>query len=204
MQEEAENGEVHDNLFNDDANLRKNCFSLILRLFCGIFKWSELMKPEQSLLLQMALASLSSNAKDVAEKMSINELATELHLKFVHMEDQLLDVEGAIYFLMLVQSMSKFQSLSESQEDEVEGEEPAVLERLCGNLLAKHWFNSNGYPEHGSSFNQFLDELVKNFVSKCDFKSLGNLIKEFLGDAETLKKKSDVMQRFPCFNRFDC
>ena len=160
------------------------------------------MKPVQGKLLQMALATLSSNySPEVSTNLTIGELAFELHLKFLSMEDHLLDVEGAIYFLMLVDLMSDFKNLEGSQEEEDEGNK---LNNLCGRMLVKHWFNANGSPEHGAAFNQFLDELIKNYVGNSDFEVLNTLIIEFRDDADNMKTKTDSMSNYPCFNRLNC
>lgn len=150
--------------------------------------------PEENELLRMTLASLVNGNS----QRTITELASELHQKFLDMEDHLLDVDGAVYFLMLVDLMNDFKNLEESQ---VEEDEDKMLSNLCGRMLNKHWFNCHGLPEHGSNFNQFLDELIKSYVSKSDLKSLNKLVMEFWDDAENMKTKADKMNEFPCFNR---
>lgn len=189
----ADRDDANDGYYTKDANMLKNCFSLILQLFDVVFSCPQLKLEKNSELLKEALKSLipvellqeDVDSRDMICFFIINHCA-----KF---ERNVKNCEGALALVKFLQTISKFSTNEENH---------ALVHELCENFLKKEWKNSAGQEEQGAVFNANLEKLLQIFVGNANFELMEGLVEKMSEDFKDIAgKQLSYQNNFPSFNK---
>ncbi|KAL9900180.1 fancd2 isoform 1-T3 [Glossina fuscipes fuscipes] len=185
----------HADLFTEELNLLKACFSLSLRLLVAYFSWSQwfanehhINKLKKSLLVFMD----ASNAQHLYGKsVAVAVLAAEAFDYLTAYENCVIDLKSAVN---LYQLMLLLNALSEKEAKEKQAQD---MRSLCRTLLCRKWFSYEGSLEKGAQCNIFLDELVKGFLKDSDFRRQREILRIVREESKHLNGKDCSLKSFP-------
>jgi Fanconi anemia group D2 protein len=182
-----------DCLCTDYVQSLKNCLNAFLKLISIILSWKNIALQKHRKLLESILRCFVDRA---SANMPFNELCDKVIKSFLKFEPNILDVKSGVYLILIVDSVSKFKSLSESPPDLAEDKER--LQEMSERFLQKKWDESN------SIVSPCFEIFLKYFVSQADLGKVMEYINELRLDAnDGMKKKTDYSGVYPSINRLN-
>ncbi|XP_055905389.1 Fanconi anemia group D2 protein [Eupeodes corollae] len=180
-------------LFTDELNYLKICFGLCLRLLAALFSWSGFGDACNKKILKGALLGvLGKSVRQEFINKDTSTLAVEVFNKCRATEASAIDIKSAVHLYHLIQSLKKFAIKKDLDQD---------IRNLCKVLLCRKWFNYDGTMERGTLCNIYLDELVKGYLRKSDFRRQKTILDAILEETKFLKSKENSLRSFPNFNK---
>ncbi|XP_055851494.1 Fanconi anemia group D2 protein homolog [Episyrphus balteatus] len=180
-------------LFTDEMNYLKICFGLCLRLLAALFSWSGFGDAANKKILKGALLGvLGKSVRQQYINKDTSTLAFEVFNKCRATEASAVDIKSAVHLYHLIQSLTKFATKKDLEQD---------TKNLCKVLLCRKWFNFDGTMERGTICNIYLDELVKGYLRRSDFRRQKTILTAILEETKFLKSKENSLRSFPNFNK---
>uniref|UniRef100_A0A1B0FNR3 Fanconi anemia group D2 protein n=1 Tax=Glossina morsitans morsitans TaxID=37546 RepID=A0A1B0FNR3_GLOMM len=183
----------HADLFTEELNLLKICFSLSLRLLVAYFSWPQWFANEHHInkLKKSLLVFMDESKAQHLFGESVAVLAAEAFDYLTAYENCVIDLKSAVnlYHLMLLLS-----ALSDKEAKEKQAQD---MRSLCRTLLCRKWFSYEGTLEKGAQCNIYLDELVKGFLKDSDFRRQREILRIVREESKHLNGKDCSLKSFP-------
>ncbi|CRK94101.1 CLUMA_CG007624, isoform A [Clunio marinus] len=177
--------------YTRDANILKNCFCLVLKIFEVILSCPKLKLQRHNQLLKETLMSLIPDGDESIE--SQDQLCFLIIEHGTSFERNVKNCNSAVALVTFLRVISRFSSSREQHE---------LVHQLSGDFLKKQWKDSVGDDEQGATFNGNLEKLLQIFVDDANLQRIEELVDKMMNDMKKIfSKQIEYQETFPSFNK---
>jgi hypothetical protein len=180
-------------LYSKDANILKNCFSLILQLSTVIFDCKKLKLAKNQEVLIETLKTLIPGESTKLAGNDVRQLASIVIEKCVSFEGNVRRIDCALSLVKFLHTIAKL-SGSDLHYD--------LVWKTVENFLKIQWKDSKGNDDEGAVFNSSIEKLLEIYVEAASLPTMVKLVDQMSEDFKGIASKSTARQSsFPSFTK---
>ncbi|KAL3279338.1 hypothetical protein HHI36_016845 [Cryptolaemus montrouzieri] len=168
-------------IFTEEVNKLKMCFTYILECYYIILSWPDLNQSKNIELLRKILSALRTNESAVN---SVSFLAAELISDFGEYVEQCLLITQGVFLVKILRCLNNFSPNSKRKKK---------VDTVCKDLLSKRWYNEKGLLDSGKNYLSSMNYLVNAFLDSMTVAQIHDLVANVLVECDNLKSKEDYL-----------
>lgn len=194
MSQQANAEDVDDVFYTKDANILKNCFSLILRLFTVIFTCPKLkLDKHKDVRLETLKAVIPADDLPANVDLDVDQFCIIIIEHGTSFDGNVKSIDCAVSLIKYLHTISKVSGCDDHRD---------TVMKSVENFLKKQWKDAKGNDEEGAAFSSNLEKLLEIYVDGSNLSALEKFIDTMAEDFKfIIGKQISHQQTFPCFTK---